>query len=1162
MPGIHTDFVHLHVHTTYSFLDAAVDIDKLVARAKALDMKALAITDHGNIHGALEFYDAAQKAGIKPIIGCEFYVTPHDRAVREKQDGEDNYFHLICLAYNQEGYDNLMKLCSTAYLDGFYYKPRIDKKILAECSGGLIGSSACIIGEIPRTILRGDTAKAEYITLEHKEIFGEDNFFLELMDHGIPEERLANEKLIELSKKTNTPLIATNDIHYIYREDAEAQDVYLCIGTGKKLADENRLKFSGTDFYLKSSEEMLKSFEKIPDALRNTVYIADRISFDKKQKYGNNEAHLPKYTVPEIHTEDSYLAELCHAGLKKRYTDINEEILNRLEYELGVIKKMKYSGYFLIVQDFINWARQNDIWVGPGRGSAAGSLVAFTLGITDIDPLKYDLIFERFLNPDRVSMPDIDTDFEDEGRERVIEYVRQKYGEDKVSQIITFGTLKSRMVIRDVCRVLDISITDADKTAKLIPQDLKITLEKAWKESAELRQWIQSRPDLIRMYEISKKLEGLRRNPGIHAAGIIIGDDELTRYVPLYRDPKRGGVATQYEGPLLEECGLLKMDFLGLKNLSVIKRSVKLIKDIHGIDLKVDSLPFDDEATYKTLQEGKSVGVFQLESEGMRELMKSLKPDNFEEIIALIALYRPGPLNSGMDKTFIRRKFKKEAVRYPHKNLEPVLNTTFGVFIYQEQVMKIAQIIGGFSMAKADELRKAMGKKDTAKMSKLKNLFMEGAVKNHYDEAMADKLYDDMAEFAEYGFNKSHSAAYAVITFMTAYLKTHYTVEYMCALMTVYKGSIDDIAKYLKEAKEMGIEVLQPDVNYSQVDFSVEKNKIRFGLSAIQNVGELSALNIIDERTKNGKYAHFFDFIDRVDLFQCNKKVLESLVKGGAFDSMGASRSSLFCTIESAIAEAASIKKQKLSGQMDLFGSGNSGGSNSFLDTRTLMNLQEWHESEKLKFEKEVLGIYISNHPLVKYEDHVKILSTHNSLMIKDAKDNDVVKIAGILTEVSKKTSSKTGKRYARLILEDFEGSIEAMMFNAAFAACEPLLKTDAAVLLEGNVKVEASEKRMIFASNIRLLNDTNLPKIRRILHIHLNDDEIREDRLHNLCNILSAHRGKTIVYVHAHDENYTPKIYKLSDVYNVTVNKDLKRRLTEQTCVQSFYEEEFEEAS
>ncbi len=1155
MNGSHADFVHLHLHTTYSFLDAAVDISKLAIRAKELNMPAIAMTDHGNMFGAIEFYNKVIDQGIKPIIGCEFYLVNHDRTVKEKMDSENSYYHLVLLAKNQEGYDNLIKLCSTAYLDGFYYKPRIDKKVLADCSKGLIASSACIIGEIPKAILSTNKNNAEKIIYEYKEIFGQDNFFLELMDHGIPEEKTVNEALIELSKKTNTELIATNDVHYIERSDAKAQDVYLCIGTGKYLSDENRMKFHGSDFYLKSADEMKSLFEHVPDALRNTVHIADSISFDMKYKYGENEKHLPVFKVPENYTQSSYLEELCYKGLKTKYEETTPELKERLDYELKVIKEMRFPGYFLIVQDFINWAKSNDIAVGPGRGSAAGSLVAYTLGITNIDPLRYGLFFERFLNPGRREMPDIDTDFEDSGRSRVIEYVREKYGDDKVAQIITFGTLKAKMAVRDVCRVMEIPIEDANKIAKKIPEGPKVTLDKAMLESSEFRDLINSNTQYREMFEIAKKLEGLRRNSSIHAAGIVIGDEELKRYVPLYRDPKKGLISTQFEGGQLEKCGLLKMDFLGLKNLSVIKNAVRIIKQTKNIDIDTDKIPLDDENTYELLRKGKSVGVFQLESGGMQELLKNLQPDNFEEIIALIALYRPGPLGSGMDKTFANRKFKREKVEYPHTDLEPVLKTTYGLFIYQEQVMKIAQIIGGFSLAKADNLRKAMGKKKIDQMAKLREEFINGAVDKKYDKKFAEKLYDDMANFAEYGFNKSHSAAYAVIVYITAYLKAHFPVEYMCALLTVYKGDIEDVAKYLNETRSMGITVLPPNIKKSFVDFSVEHDSIRFGLSAMQNVGEKAALNLIGERDENGEYKTLFDLTDRVDLRQCNKKVLEALCKSGAFDSFSENRKSIFDSIEDAIAGSARMKQIRATGQMDLFGTG--GGDDDeeqgvMEDYRALVNTPDWAENEKLKYEKEILGVYMTAHPLTKYEDYIILLSTHDTEKIKKCPDNEEIKIAGLLSNVQRKTA-KSGHRYAIVEIEDFEGTIDGFIFRDNYTQYETHLAKDSVVIIEGNIKAE-DEKRKLFINRVQPLNPEELPRIRRFLHILLKDDEIRYDRLNSLKKILYSHRGETAVYLHLRDENDIVRYHRLGDDFSVSINDDLKHHLSEHICVNKYY--------
>ncbi|MGB4130668.1 MAG: DNA polymerase III subunit alpha, partial [Tepidanaerobacteraceae bacterium] len=906
------EFVHLHVHTNYSLLDGACEIDRLARRLSELGMKSCAITDHGAMYGVIDFYKKMLAYGIKPIIGAEVYMA--ERTMQDKEPGvDDEQYHLVLLAKDIQGYKNLMKLVSLGFTEGFYYKPRIDMDILAKYSEGLIALSGCLAGRIPSLLLKGNFDEAKNIALQLNSIFGQDNFFIEVQDHGLLDQRRIINDLIRLSQETGIPLVATNDVHYIQKEDALAQDVLMCIQTGKTLDEENRMKFESSEFYLKSPEEMASLFSYIPEALENTIRIAE--SCNVTLDFGT--IHLPSFRVPEGLTEDEYLNRLCYKGARERYPEITGEIKQRLDYELETIKKMGYSSYFLIVWDFINFARQNGIMVGPGRGSAAGSLVAYCLYITNIDPLKYNLLFERFLNPERISMPDIDVDFCYERRQEVIDYVVRKYGQDRVAQIVTFGTMAARAAIRDVGRVMGYPYGEVDRIAKMVPAELGITIENALTLNPELKKLYEENERIRRLIDIAKDLEGFPRHASTHAAGVVISKDPIVEHVPLHKLGD-SNVTTQYTMTALEELGLLKMDFLGLRTLTVIRDAINIIRRTKNVEINLDKLPLDDKKVYEMLSQGNTAGVFQLESTGMRNLLKELRPETFQDVAAIIGLYRPGPLGSGAAEDFIKSKNGLKPIKYLHPKLEPILSETYGIILYQEQAMKIAQELAGFSLAQADILRKAMGKKQQDVMAAQRESFVNGCVKNGIDKVTAEKIFDEISYFAGYGFNKAHSAAYAVIAYQTAYLKAHFPVEYMAALLTSVIDNSDKVAHYINECRHLGIKVLPPDINESYESFTVVSDKIRFGLTAVKNVGHNVARAIIMARKSEGKFTSFTDFVEKVS-GDLNKKALESLIKSGAFASIGAKRSQLLAIYEDTLTRIQKEQRQGMKNQISLF---------------------------------------------------------------------------------------------------------------------------------------------------------------------------------------------------------------------------------------------------
>ena len=1149
----HANFIHLHLHTQYSLLDGAIRHDDLFTLAKEYKMPALAMTDHGNMFGAVEFYEKASHYGIKPIIGCETYVAPgsrFDRTINNigKEGGEgEASFHLILLVKNTKGYRNLCKLLSSAYLEGFYYKPRIDKELLKANNEGLIALSSCLHGEIPYLLNKGNREKALKAAEEYKAIFDNNRFYLELQDNKLPEQKKVNEGLLEISKKLNIPLVATNDCHYLRREEARAHDILVCIQTGKTINSTDRLKLRTDEFYFKSPKEMELSFSAYPEAIKNTIEIAERCNLELKLK----EHHLPVFPVPDNGDIDVFFEHQARQGLEKRLKSLHDKgedvesqrwhYYERLEKEIKVVKAMGFPGYFLIVADFIDFAKRSDIPVGPGRGSAAGSLVAYALGITNLDPIKHNLLFERFLNPDRISLPDIDIDFCIEGRDDVIKYVSEKYGKDNVSQIITFGQMKAKAVIRDVGRAMDMPYSDVDKIAKLVPNVLNITIEDAVKQEVRLKELIDKDARVRDLIDVAKTLEGLPRHASTHAAGVVISNKPLIEYLPLYKGPKEEVVTTQYPMKDVEKIGLVKFDFLGLKTLTVIDKVVKLLKSNKNIELDIDNLILDDAETYKLLSSGDTDGIFQLESSGIKELLRKLKPETFEDVMSVVALYRPGPLQSGMVDDFIKRKHGKAQIKYELPQLKDMLANTYGVIVYQEQVMEIAKVLAGFSPGDADVLRKAMGKKLPEEMVIQREKFIEGAKKNKVPQPKAEKIFDLMANFAGYGFNKSHSAAYALIAYQTAYLKAHYPVEFMAALLTSDMGNTDNVIKYIGECRDMGIGILPPDINESKMNFTVTssslplwgqissakgglspekggRGRIRFGLAAVKNVGEAAIDVILKTREEEGQFTSIVDFCTRVDLRKVNKRVIESLVKCGAFDSMGVKRAQLMVSLDKIMDISQSIQKEKANGQISIF-SAMSGGRNSAAALGTdlksvpkLPQIEEWHEAELLSHEKEALGFYITGHPLEKYAKELKCLANTDTEDIKERHDEADVSIAGIVATV-KEINTKKGDRMAFITLEDLKGSVEVIIFSDVYKNASQYFSGDVPILVRGKVD-KGEENIKVIASAVKPLEEAK-GAVAQIVHIKADADKIAPDSLNGLKGVLSAHAGSSPVYLH-----------------------------------------------
>jgi DNA polymerase-3 subunit alpha len=1104
-------FVHLHLHTQFSLLDGANQIDPLVQQIKAFRQPAVAITDHGNMFGAIEFYRKAKESGVKPIIGCEAYMALGSRhAKKDSGLAHNDYYHLILLARNLTGYQNLIKLVSKAYLEGFYYKPRMDKEILKQHHEGLIALSGCLSGEIPYLIGQKDMAGAMTVAGEFQEIFGKDHFYLEVQANGLDHQRIANAGLMEIHQKLGIPLAGTNDCHYLKKEDARPHELMLCLQTGKTLSDPARMKFDTDQLYVKSTEEIATAFAEFPGAVANTCRIADLCELE----LALNRTHLPQYKAPEGFTRESYVEHLAVDGLKARLAERPSSIPapvyeQRLREELLVICSMGFAGYFLIVWDIIRFARSRGIPVGPGRGSAAGSLVAYALRITDLDPLVYTLLFERFLNPERVSLPDIDMDFCMDRRGEVLNYVVEKYGSDHVAQIITFGTLGAKAAIRDVGRVLEMPYAEADKVAKLVPNQLNITLEQALEAEPRLRELVDTDSKVRELMTIARSLEGLARHASTHAAGVVISEGPLTDHVPLYKGAN-DEIVTQYSMGDVEKIGLVKFDFLGLKTLTMIRRAETLINEARPDQppLSIDRLPFDDAKTFALLSSGKTTGIFQLESSGMRDLLTGFKPDRFEDIIAIIALYRPGPMDLIPD--FIKRKQGKVPIVYELPELEPILKDTYGVIVYQEQVMAIANKVAGFSLGQADILRRAMGKKKPEEMEKLRVKFLEGARQNKIADKKAEKLYELIHKFAGYGFNKSHAAAYAVVCYHTGYLKAHYPTEFMAALMTSDMGNQDKIVGYFTECRDLGIKVLGPDVNESQKNFAVVDGAIRFGLAAIKNVGEGAVDSVLAIRTDGGRFASFFDFCRRVDLHKVNKRMLEGLIKAGAFDSLGAKRSQLMAMLDQAIEDGASAQREREMGQTSIFGEEVNGSDAAHAHMQpALPNVPEWDQAQRLKYERELTGFYITAHPLARYEATIHALATATTANITELSDGKEVRLCGIIAAV-KAMLTKKGDRMAYVTLEDLQGTVEVIVFPDLFKAVGDLVAPERLIRVTGTID-RGDKGTKIRAMKIEPLAEVQTQTIKRI-HIRLAARPEVKDQLPRLLDVFKRHPGSTAV--------------------------------------------------
>ena len=1145
-------FTHLHVHTEYSLLDGSSKIKEIVKRAKELGMDSLAITDHGVMYGVIDFYKAAREAGIKPIIGCEIYVSPSSRFDKEAGVSDDRYYHLVLLAENDTGYHNLMKIVSKGFTEGFYYKPRVDYEVLEQYSEGIIALSACLAGEVARNLAKGNYEDAKESALRYERIFGKGNFFLELQDHGIPTQKTVNAGILRLSRELGIELVATNDIHYIFEEDSVPHDILLCIQTQKKVSDNDRMKYEGGQYYLKTEEEMTALFPYAKEAIENTHKIAMRCNVEIE--FGVRK--LPRFQVPaefynetddDIEASWNYLLHLCTEGLKKRYASASreeyEKLKERLDYELSVIKNMGFIDYFLIVWDFINYAKRNGIAVGPGRGSAAGGIVAYTLEITDIDPIKYDLLFERFLNPERVSMPDIDVDFCMERRGEVIEYVIEKYGKEKVSQIVTFGTLAAKGVIRDVGRVLDMPYAEVDAIAKMIPNELNITLEKALKMNPMLKESYDNNSQIKYLIDMSMRLEGLPRHTSMHAAGVLISSKAVDEFVPLSR-ASDGTITTQYIMTTLEELGLLKMDFLGLRTLTVIQNAVRMIKKSQNIDLDLKNADYSDKAVYELIGSGKTEGIFQLESAGMKNFMKELKPDNIDDIIAGIALYRPGPMD--FIPQYIEGKNNAENITYDCPQLEHILKPTYGCIVYQEQVMQIVRDLAGYSLGRSDLLRRAMSKKKESVMQKERHNFVygneeegiPGCIKNGISEEIANKIYDKMIDFAKYAFNKSHAAAYAVVAYETAYLKHYYPVEFMAALMTSFIENSSKVSQYIVICKNMGIDILPPDINKGERDFSVEDGKIRYGLSALKSIGKGVIDSIVEERNERGEFTSLNDFVVRLTGKEVNKRTIESFIKAGAFDSFGLKRRQLMMIYVQVVDSITKDKKNNMAGQMTLFDFASEEDKQDY--EIQVPDVAEFTKLELLAFEKEVIGVYVSGHPLEEYmslwKKKVTVVSTDfvNEDDDMKVKDGNRETIGGIVTSVTMK-STKSNKVMAFFTLEDIYGTVEVIVFPKDFEKYRFVLKEDERLFVTGRVSVNDEGDGKLICENILLFDD-----VPSQLWVRFDNMEAYLKAEGELLATLAMDDGKDTVVIYLSEEKkkkILPKAYSVK-ADTVLVNK------------------------
>ncbi len=1137
-------FTHLHVHTEYSLLDGSSKIKELVGRAKELGMDSLAITDHGVMYGVIDFYKAAREAGIKPILGSEVYVAPGSRFDRERVDGEDRYYHLVLLAENDIGYHNLMKIVTKGFVDGFYYKPRVDYEVLEQYHEGVIALSACLAGEVSRYLARGMYEEARRSALHYQEIFGEGNFFLELQDHGIEEQKMVNQGLVRLSRDTGIQLVATNDIHYTFAEDAQAHDILLCIQTGKKVSDENRMRYEGGQYYCKSEEEMRALFPYAQEALDNTHKIAQRCNVEIE--FGVTK--LPKFQVPDGYDSWSYLNHLCREGFSKRYPDDDGTLMKRLEYELDVIRTMGYVDYFLIVWDFINYARSKDIMVGPGRGSAAGSIVSYSLGITDIDPVRYNLLFERFLNPERVSMPDIDVDFCYERRQEVIDYVVEKYGKDQVVQIVTFGTLAARGVIRDVGRVLDLPYALCDSIAKMVPNELGMTLDKALTANPDLKKAYEENPEIHNLIDMARRLEGLPRHTSMHAAGVVIGRRSIDEFVPLSRAAD-GTITTQFTMTTIEELGLLKMDFLGLRTLTVIQNAVRMVEKDFGIKLDLDKIDYNDKKVLDSIGTGKTEGVFQIESSGMKSFMKELKPENLEDIIAGIALYRPGPMD--FIPKYLKGKNDRSSITYDCPQLEPILKPTYGCIVYQEQVMQIVRDLAGYTMGRSDLVRRAMSKKKASVMEKERQNFVygnpkegvKGCVNNGIDEKTANHIYDEMIDFAKYAFNKSHAAAYAIVSYQTAYLKYYYPLEFMAALMTSVMDNVTKVSEYILTCRQvMNIPILPPDINEGESGFSVSDKAIRYGLSAIKSVGRSVVDVIVADREARGPFRSMEDFVDRMSNKEVNRRTLENFIKSGALDTLPGTRKQKMAVMPSMLEEKTREKKNSISGQMSLFDIAGEEDREAF--QITFPPIGEYTKEELLAFEKETLGVYVSGHPMEDYEESWKKNATATSAdFVVDEeteeaalKDGDRVVVGGMVAGKTVKTT-RTNQLMAFVTLEDLVGSVEIVVFPRDYEANRNLFVEDSKLFVRGRVSIGDDPVGKLVCEQVVPFSEAP-----RELWIQFADMDQYHQEEKKLMEILGTSEGKDHVVIYLGKER-AKKV--LPPQWNVTISGDLTRRLS-----------------
>jgi DNA polymerase-3 subunit alpha len=1143
-------FVHLHVHTQYSLLDGAIRIEPLLKRAASYEMISVAITDHGTMYGVVDFYEKAYKAGIKPIIGCEIYVAPGSRFDKTPGD-KGGMFHLILLAKNKEGYRNLCQLVSAAHLEGFYYKPRVDKAILADCSKGLVALSGCLHGEIPRLIQAGRVDKAAEAARAYQAIFGEGNFYLEVQNNGIQAQETVNHALREMSETLSIPLVATNDCHYLDQEDARAHDVLLCIQTGNPVQETKRLKFRTDQLYFKSPEEMQRDFRDYPGAIEHSVEIGNRCNLELDFK----SHHFPRFRPDSgdfgseenrVFNVDEYLEREAKKGLEVRLEEIRKRVPDfspedsqryheRLDRELDVIKGMGFSSYFLVVADFVRFARESNIPVGPGRGSAAGSLVAYSLKITDLDPIVYGLIFERFLNPARKTLPDIDVDFCIEGRDTVFKYVVERYGgPDYVAQIITFGKMQARAVIRDVGRALDIPLREVDGIAKMIPEVLNISLEQAISQEPKLQNLAEEKSYVKELFVVAKALEGLPRHASTHAAGVVISDRLLVEYLPLARG-KKGEVVTQYDMKGVEKVGLTKFDLLGLRNLTVMKETCEIIRRRGGVPPDLAHLDLADKKTYQLLASGETTGVFQLESSGMKDLLLRLKPASFGDIIALVALYRPGPLDSGMHDEFVERKNGRVPVTYLLPELEPILKDTYGVIVYQEQVMNIASVLADYSMAEADNLRKAMGKKIGEIMAQERERFLSRAKEKRVSQDKAEKVFDQMETFGRYGFNKAHSAAYAMIAFQTAYLKAHFPVEFMAAILTSEMSSTEDVVKYIAECRKQGIEVLPPDMNQSEMNFTAVQDKIRFGLAAVKNVGQGAIDSVLEVRKESGPFESLFDFCERIDHRKVNRRVVESLIKAGAFDSTGARRSQMMSVLDDAFEIGQRTQKDRMNGQFTLFEAMAMDGHDGIYPP--FPEIGEWNESELLNYEKESLGFFITGHPLARYEPVLKKFANANTLKLQDFSDGRVVRIGGIVREY-KLHHDRKGKVMAFVTLEDLSGLAEVILFASLYSSVSDLIEKDSAIMVEG--RITRDEKSSKILADMIAPIDKAEESWTASVHVNVDITGLNKQSLQKLCEILKKHKGSCSAFLHLLMPQRTDTIIALPDSVKVKAGQDL----------------------